>query len=220
MMIRTSTLALLTAAIAVSVPQHDAAAMSPKDIADNGWIAVTGEVVQSTDEAFMIDYGDGVITVEMDDWDSYDEANRIMAGEAVTVYGTIDKNVYELRTIEASSVYAHARHTYFYASAADEEGAFEAFQAYPDPYTVSDGTYVSVMGVVGKISGREFDLKTGGSAITVDTNELSYNPLDDVGFQQIDKGDVVQVSGFIDNGFFDGREIRPLRITTLSESRQ
>jgi len=68
----------------------------------------------------------------MDDWDWFDEASRLNAGEKVTVYGRIDDGLYETRTIEADSVYVYERNTYYYANDADEESYY---YTYPHVWT-------------------------------------------------------------------------------------
>lgn len=50
------------------------AAQDPYARADDAWISISGTVALPTASAFMLDYGDGVITVEMDDWDTYGDA--------------------------------------------------------------------------------------------------------------------------------------------------
>lgn len=67
------------------------------------------------DEVLLI-----LITVEMDDWDWYAEGAALSEGDRVTVYGFIDDDFYELRSIEASSVYVDDFNTFFYASGLDE----------------------------------------------------------------------------------------------------
>ncbi|MGM0425831.1 MAG: hypothetical protein ACQEQ7_01185 [Thermodesulfobacteriota bacterium] len=73
------------------------------------------------EDSFTLDYGEGTVLVEMDDWDWYDEEGTVLEGDKVTVYGKIDDDLYEATSIEASSVYVENLGTYFYASSADEE---------------------------------------------------------------------------------------------------
>ena len=61
----------------------------------------------------------------------------------------------------------------------------------------------------------EFTVSFGSEEIQVDTDALSYNPLDDVGFQQIGKGDYVSISGFMNWEFFDGQVFEATSVTTL-----
>jgi len=71
-----------------------AGAESPHAKVDESWISLTGDVVDSSFEQFRLDYGEGLITVEMDDWDWYDEADHVRAGDRVTVYGRMDDALY------------------------------------------------------------------------------------------------------------------------------
>jgi uncharacterized protein YdeI (BOF family) len=78
-----------------------ALAQKPYTKPDESWINLSGTVVSSTLDQLTLDYGTGLITVEMDDWDWYNEASLIRPGEEVTVYGRIDDSFYASRTIEA-----------------------------------------------------------------------------------------------------------------------
>lgn len=191
------------------------AATDPKVLSDESWISLNGTVVSSTDNAFRLDYGTDIITVEMDDWDWFNESAAIIEGDRVTVNGRIDKDLFEKRSIEASSVYVKGFNTYYYASSADEE---------PSPYLIGNafvlpaetGNTVNLIGTVASIDGRELTLKNEGTAIRIDTIGMSYNPLDNQGFQQIKKGDRISVSGNLDVDFFEKNEIMADSIISLS----
>ena len=98
----------------------EARAQHPYMQPDSAWVTLSGTVTSVRDDRFRLDYGEGVITVEMDDWDWYDRDRKVLTGDEVTVSGQIDDGLYERRTIEASSVYVESLNTYFHASAADE----------------------------------------------------------------------------------------------------
>lgn len=178
-----------------------ATAQEPYEEPDDSWISIAGTVVSPTFDTFMLDYGDGIITVEMDDFDSYSETFGLLDGDDVVVYGVIDDGLYEKRTIEAASVYNDAMNTYFYANSADEEDAVQW-----DIVAPVEISRTTVMGTVLSVNPleEEFAISTGRSVLTVETGNLSYNPLDDYGYQQIDTGDRVRASGVIDNGFLEG----------------
>lgn len=184
---------------------------------DDSWVTLNGRVLSAGNDSFVLDYGDGTITVEMDDWDWYEEGNLLSAGDRVSVSGLIDDDFLEKRSIEASTVYVEDLNTYFYASAADEE----------DPYFVSTTYYIqplgdesqlSLTGTVGQVSGREFTLDTGTGSIQVDTSYMRYNPLDKQGFQRVSRGDKVSVSGELDLDFFEEREILADSVISLNQS--
>lgn len=109
----------LTLGIAVGTPAY---AADPYAKPEDSWISISGTVVDPKADTFKLDYGDGVITVEMDDWDDDADAYVLLDGDRVTVYGMIDDGLFERTTIEANSVYVESLNSYFYASAADEEG--------------------------------------------------------------------------------------------------
>ena len=111
-------LSILAALSLLALP---AQAADPYTQPDDSWISVTGTVADTHDESFELDYGEGLITVEFDDWDWYNENAAILDGDRVTVYGAVDDDLYETRTIEAASVYVEGLNTYYYASATDEE---------------------------------------------------------------------------------------------------
>jgi uncharacterized protein YdeI (BOF family) len=203
----TQTLFVLVALL-IAVP---AGAQDPYTAADDTWISLSGTVESVTTDAFMLDYGEDLVTVEMDDWDMDADAYKVAVGDRVTVNGMVDDDLFETTTIEASSVYVDNLNTYFYASAADEE---DPFITVTTPPVVSA---IVVQGIVTDVDDEEFTIDTGLREIRVETDAMYYDPLDDEGFQQIDVGDRVSVTGNIDDDFFEGRELVASSITTLSE---
>lgn len=178
----------------------------------DSWISLTGTVESVMADQFRLNYhenGEGWITVEMDDGDRDADAYKLMPGDSVTVYGLIDDDLFERRTIEASSVYVKNLDTYFYASAADEE---DTFVTHPTLLDVND---IVVQGRVTEVSDDEFKLETGLRQITVETEDMAYDPLDDEGYQKIEVGDHVSVVGEVDYDFLEGREVVATSIVTL-----
>lgn len=208
---RNSQTLILFLALLIAMP---AQAQDPYTAADDTWISLSGTVESVAPDAFMLDYGEGVVTVEMDDWDVDADAYKVVAGDRVTVNGMVDDDLFETTTIEASSVYVDNLNTYFYANAANEEDTFVTISS---PPVVSA---VVVQGIVTEVDDEEFTIDTGLREILVETDEMYYDPLDDEGFQQIDIGDRVSVTGRIDDDFFEGRELVASSITTLSEPMQ
>lgn len=185
-----------------------AMAKDPYMAENNSWISLDGTVVSSGGASFELDYGTGIVTVEMDGWDWYGKASALLEGDKVTVYGRVDDDLYEVASIEASSVYVKNLNTYFYANDLDEEDVIL-------PTRITSATGLQVQGTITDIIGREFTLDTGAKKVKVDTIEMGYNPLDDKGFQQLDKGDFVQVTGHLDVDFFEKAEIMADSVTTL-----
>lgn len=187
-----------------------AVAVNPYAMEDDSWISINGEVTSVTADAFELDYGDGQITVEMDDGDRDADGYKLMMGDEVRVSGMIDDDFYDLTTIEASSVYVKNIDTYFYASAMDEEDIGYSIISPSVTDTVVQGTITSV-----DVNGEQFTLDSGLQELTVEVDELTYNPLDDEGFQQLDVGDRVSVQGSIDHDLFEGRVFEANYVTTL-----
>ncbi len=182
---------------------------SPYTQADDTWINIDGEVSSVSADSFVLDYGDGFVTVEMDDGDRDADGYKLLKGDKVSVSGIVDDDFYETTTIEASSVYVEQLGTYFYASAVDEEDTFVTIS-----YPVATSNMV-VQGTVTSVSDDEFTIDNGLQQLTVEVEEMAYNPLDDEGYQQIEKGDLVSVSGSIDRDLFEGRVLDAESIVTL-----
>lgn len=203
----------LGTAIAIALVSAPVVAdMNPKTMPDETWISLNGTVTSVATDAFRLDYGDGTITVEMDNWDSWGEAFPLIDGDQVTVYGAVDDNLYANDTIEASSVYVDDLNSFFYASAADEEelGAWAV-----DTYVaVGDIRYIGTVQSVDAKSDH-FTIDTGTTELTVETESLPYDPLDDEGFQKIDTGDLVSVEGVVDEHFFTNNDLIADSVVTL-----
>lgn len=195
------------------------AAQNPYLQPDDTWITISGKVKSVSADEFELDYGTGTVTVEMDDGDRDADGYKLYNGDEVTVTGLIDDDFYEMTTIEASSVYVENIGTTFYASAVDEEDPLTIYSYQPPEVTVAVGDSV----VTGTISGidvpeEEFTLNTGLRLMTVEVDEMPYNPIDDEGYQKLDVGDVVSVRGQIDYDLFEGRVFEADTVTTLSHS--
>lgn len=176
---------------------------------DESWISIDGTVTDVEADAFTLDYGDGLITVEMDDGDRDADAYKLVSGDKVTVFGEIDDDLFQTTTIEASSVYVENIDTYFYSSAADEE---DTFITMTEPVSVSRTV---LQGMVTEVGEESFKLNTGQRDITVELDHMSYDPLDDEGYQKIEVGDYVSVSGKIEKRLFEDRTLVARSVTTL-----
>jgi len=202
----------LSIAMLLSLPML-ASSQEAETAPDDTWISVSGVVESVSADRFDLDYGEGNLTVEFDDGDRDADAYVLDEGDRVTATGKVDDDLYESRTLEASSVYIESIGTYFYASAVDEEDQL-------DMVTIStpiDPSAIIVQGVVTDVDDEEFTVNTGLRRTIVEVEEMFYNPLDDIGYQQIDVGDRVSVSGDVDYDLFEGREIVADSIVTLSD---
>ncbi len=183
--------------------------------ADGEYVTLSGKVTEVSADAFMLKTKDKTIIVEMDDSDWDADGYKLVKGDEVVVNGRVDRDFLERNKVEAGSVYVKNLNTYFYASSADEEGAPYLPNIYPYVETLPDNAIVDLQGKVVSVNGRTFVLDTGLRKVTVDTNKLIYNPMDDVGFTKIDKGDRVRVSGVVDDDFFAGKTINTNSIVEL-----
>lgn len=181
---------------------------------NNSWISIDGTVKAVTADAFTLDYGQGWITVEMDDGDRDADGYKLLSGDKVTVSGKIDDDFFERTTIEASRVFVEKLGTYFYASAMDEEDTYITVISPVIP------SKMVVQGVVTEVNGDEFELKFGSGSLTIDVEEMPYNPLDDEGYLKIAAGDSVRVTGRIGYDLFEGRKLNAESLVKLVTSRR
>lgn len=190
----------------------NAMAVDPEIQPDDSWLTVNGTVQSVDRDSFILDYGEGVITVEMDDGDRDADAYKLLPGDNVRVTGIVDDDLYERRTIEASSVYVEKLNTYFYASSMDEEGPVRTA---PSPVTFSQTILQGTVTAI--VDNEEFMIDTGAREVLVETDALPYDPLDDVGYQTVDVGDTVSVTGRMDDDLFEGREFVAHSLVTLDQ---
>lgn len=186
---------------------------------DGEWISLTGTIKSVSDKAFTLNYGEGQITVEMDDYSWFDP-DALKAGDRVTVSGQMDNDFHEARKIEASSVYVPRMNEYFFASAADEEEG----NANPPPPgfggLAQDGEWISVTGTVKRIDGQELLIDTGFQTLAVDGSRIAKipgvreTPVGDT----VEVGDRVSVTGEMDDAdIFDSREIKASSVVILTD---
>jgi uncharacterized protein YdeI (BOF family) len=194
---------------ALALTATQAQAVNPYLPPDQSWITLTGTVTSAGDEELHLDFGSGVITVEMDDWYWEELEPEQLEGDVVRVSGRIDDDLFEGREIQADSIYVDAMKTYFYPD-------IDFTHRGPLYTALSDGSQMTVTGVVQDIDDEEFVVAVGTKTVRVNTDELGYNPLDDEGIQQIDEGDVVAVSGEVDVDFFENAELSARAIATIS----
>ena len=207
-----STGSLLTSA-ALALVLHTsgtAAAQDPRVLGDNDLISLSGKVLLVQNDSFTVQYPGGQIRVEVDEWDW--RSHRLLPGERVVVRGVIDDGLFKDKTIEARSVRVPARNVVYYA---DSDDIGEIFDFESGALRADEETFAAVEGVVTRIEGREFTIRSGGRAILVDTDQIPYDPLDDIGHQKISIGDRVRVVGRIDRDLFERDELKALSILSF-----
>jgi uncharacterized protein YdeI (BOF family) len=183
--------------------------------ADSAWISIGGTVQEVGPDSFILDYGDGLVKVEMDDGDRDADGYKLVTGDSVSVSGAVDDDFFEMTTIEASSVYVRNIGTTFFASSMDEEyiETFDPSMVYP-----LTNSNVVISGTVREVKGSELLLDTGEKLLRVETATLPYDPLDDEGYLKVTSGDRIRVVGHIDTDLFDGRELEADSIVKLHKS--
>jgi len=188
-----------------------ATAQKPHAKPDNTWMTLNGTIQSVSSNAFVLNYGKGAITVEMDDGDRDADAYPLDPGDKVTVEGMIDDDFFEQTTIEASSVHVEKLGTTFYASSLDEEN-YPVIQGPPAIMAP-----LALQGTVSSVGNGEFTLNTFQRRLTVDVGDMPYDPLDDEGYQKIEVGDFVKVTGSIDDDFFGGRQMDADSVVKFSQ---
>lgn len=176
---------------------------NPYAQADDTWISLDGTVDSVSEDSFVLNYGAGTISVEMDDDDRDSTEYRFDKGMKVRVTGVIDDDFFETTSIDASSVYIEELGTYFFADADTDDYDWSNWW-YMDTNVVAPAA-ATIRGTVTSVDpdDDEFVISTGTNQLRVETEEMSYNPLDNDGYQRIGVGDRVSVSGEMDEDFFE-----------------
>ena len=212
------TITALLAATALSVPAL-AQAQAPGTAVPSMAEQDTGIVLSGTveevfgEDGFVLDYGQGTLAVATGDLYEQNPDFRLSAGEDVTVFAQTGEEFFADRIVDADAVFVRSRDDFARIA---EPVAMLFFSPSADP---GMGTTAGVTGRVRDVEGRFFEMDANGQSIIVDTRGMRYDPLDDIGRQQVRPGNVVVVYGPIDSGFMDGRELRADRITTMSAGR-
>jgi len=194
--------------IAFTLFSASAFAQNPYAKPDNSWISIHGTVTSVSADEFELDYGEGNITVVMEDDDR--KGYQLKKGDEVRVSGLMDDNFYNDSVIEAGSVHIKNANTYFYAGAMDEQDVDFTVMSPILRDTVIKGNITHV-----SLKDEEFTLDTGIQMLTVEVDEMLSNPLDNEGYLQLSVGDRVSVNGKIDNDLFEGRVFEAVSVTKI-----
>ena len=187
---------------------------SPYTQPNNAWITISGKVTATSADAFVLDYGKGSITVEMDDYDWYAEGSDILINDNVIVSGKIDHDAGETRSIEAASVYVKNARLSFFADASDEEGGTRGAKR---PVVNTDYPVFSYTGTVVSTAKENLVLDTGYQLLTVNFSAYTENVFDQAGKVRIAPGDRISVKGKITEGYFGAASLDATGVAELAE---
>lgn len=183
---------------------------SPMSKMDREWIMVTGNISNVTPHGFSIDYGDGMLPVEMDGF-LPTSTRGLRNGDWVTVSGRIDDSLWERRSIEASSVYSSRLQERMWANAMDEEGDYSLVSLIDLP---DEGEWVGMTGKVVSVDQAEDEMvvDVGARNVQVDVTDLGGPVL-------ATTGDRVSVYGQLDDAdLWDAREIDASSVVILRQA--
>lgn len=179
-------------------------------------LTIGGTVESASANSFDLNYGGGMITVEVDGWDNYTEAHQLLEGERVIVLGTVDPEMYGNSLIDARSVYVEGLDTYMYATAADEAD-LGAFLSTPTEVVVGQTQVTGTVYSVNEANGT-FALDTGWNIAEISSAQLGYNPVDKEGFQQVEVGDRITIIGDFSNSEINNRVVEAERIISFDSN--
>lgn len=166
---------------------------TPYTLPNGASIELTGTVTQAKAKTFRLDYGKGAITVELDDYDSYQEGFNIVNGDQVLVKGRVDADPGAPRTIEAASVYIPKLDLLIKASSTDEEDtATKQFT-----HSLADGEEVVLKGIVKSVSRKVAVIQSSKGLV-----EVHFGKLFKQGPTTLKVGQAVDVTGVFENRLF------------------
>ena len=177
------------------------------------WISLNGTVESVEQDRFRVNYGAGSINVAIDDQARDAEAYELAAGDKVIVNGVVDQNLMRSQQVEATSVFIEKINTTFYKNPSQ-------------PYTwalistpIEEGK-ATLEGIVTNAQENQFSIGTGTQQIAVNVAELENNPLDQEGYQKIQDGDRVRVSGALQGDLASSPELTADSVVSLKKQDQ
>jgi uncharacterized protein YdeI (BOF family) len=212
-----ATFAAVTLSAQVDTPRNvghtgvAAEVQDPKGQDDGSWIAIRGTVKNVSDDKFVLDHGDGTITVELQPENRVKEDHKFIENEQVRVYGVVDAGFFTRTTILARAVYVESLSTYVYRS----DGVDEFLQV--STPVIESGTVVQ--GVVKRVKDDKIVLDEGDRSITVDTSILGKDedPKTMESAAGVSEGDIVVAVGVMDKDFWTGRTFRATSLMSMSD---
>ncbi len=207
--ITTGILLALAGGLTLMAGTASAQQANPYTRPDGSWITIGGTVHDLMPNAFTLNYGRGVIRVEMDQAARKADTDMLEEGDTVDVTGRVDDDFLRLETIQAGSVYDARLDKYFYASSLDEDDRASAEVRLPHPMTTE------FRGMVTQIGDDEFTIDRGPRKVTVRVDQMESSPLDDTGRQKLAVGDYVSVTAEITHDLFDHRRLEAMDVREL-----
>ena len=144
-------------------------AKSPYTAPNNSWIELDGRVTAVDSRSFVLDYGQGEIRVEIDDYDWFEEAYNVLVNDRVKVKGKVDADPNEERSIEAETVRLKDYGVTLQANADDEEDLTEDFVP-PLPVQTASS---EIRGTVESFQNGLMVVKTSSDTFRVDLKNSS-----------------------------------------------
>lgn len=209
----------LVAAVALAISTSSMAeTMNPHDKDDDAQVTMSGTMTKIDGDEFVLNYRDGSITIELEDWERDAEDLNFKNGAEVTVFGEIDNDLFTDSTIEAEAIYIKSTGSYYYASDSEDAESYRNFLwSDSENYELSDMTLRGRV-VSTDVDNGEFTIAVGeGEKVTVSIAALDHDVLKGEKRDPVDAGDWVRVAGRLDYEFFDGKLLRAKSVTTIFE---
>ncbi len=174
----------------------------PRSQDDGSWIAIKGTVKSVGHDDFLLDHGNGTITVKLQPEEAQEKEHEFIKDESVTVFGVVDENFFKSTTILARAVYVESLSTYVYRTDGVDEFITMATPVIPS------GTVVH--GTIKKVEADKIMIDEGDRMITVDTSLLTKDedPATLESTAGLSEGDEVVAVGVMDKDFWTGRTFR------------
>ncbi|WP_218352507.1 NirD/YgiW/YdeI family stress tolerance protein [Alteromonas lipotrueiana] len=190
----------------------------PSSMIENTWLTLSGEIVKTDSDSFVINSGDNKVNVEFDDGDSDGDARVFEQGDRVTVSGKVDKDLITQTALDAQSVFVHDKNT-TYVSNPNDEIAYDRFIT--SAVVPTDMDDMTLIGTVSKVENEIVELSTSGTTVRIDTSELDGQPLKEEGKLHLQEGDRIKVDASIQSMFFNDAMVvanNVIRMNDVSES--
>ena len=179
--------------------------------AEDEWITLSGVVQDVYENSFILDYGDGSVTVDTADETGFSNTFALEDGQRVVVSGQIDDGFFQRRTIEARWVYLREQDQYYFVEGTDEE---QMRSQMSDAQLAENDEWLSVTGTVVAVDGDDLTLDIGTNHVPIDLDRLEAEEMVSVA-----PGERVSVYGEMDDAdFWEGPEIIADSVTVLAEN--